>query len=463
MANTPRLVVVSNRVPPMSSGRSVGRSRDVPVGGLVSAIRAVLKQREGIWFGWSGRIGRRTPSEAPMLAKDGEVDLATFHLTSREVGLFYDTFANRTLWPLLHGFPAKVVIRRDSFAMYEKVNQAYARVLISMLEETDEVWIQDYHLLLLGHELRALGWKGKLGFFLHVPFPPAEIFEVLPWARQLLESMLAYDLVGLHTGRYVQNLCDAMAGQLGGVLVGERFVMGGQSTLIKAYPIGIDPVAVAKMSTQALSSNAGRLLHRVRNRIILGVDRLDYTKGIPHRLIAFEHLLERFPAMRGKVSMIQISTPSRTKVPEYLQEREYVDRLVGAINGRFSEAGWAPIHYLYRSYMPEDLAAFYREARVCLVTPLRDGMNLVAKEFVASQGDDPGVLILSKFCGAAESMGEALIVNPYDTEETAKAIHLALGMTKQERYRRWESLIGDVLQNTAETWCDAFLSDLAVA
>ena len=217
------------------------------------------------------------------------------------------------------------------------------------------------------------------------------------------------------------------------------------------------------MGILAGSSNSGRLLRSVRDRIILGVDRLDYTKGIPHRLLAFERFLERFPTMRGKVSMVQISAPSRTKVPEYIQEREYVDRLVGSINGRFSEAGWVPIHHLYRSYTQEDLAAFYRDAQVCLVTPLRDGMNLVAKEFVASQGDDPGVLILSRFCGAAESMGEALIVNPYDTEEMANAIQMALSMPKRERYRRWEFLIDGVRNNTAQTWSDAFLSDLVVA
>ena len=236
MTGTARLVVVSNRVPTLG----LGTIREVPVGGLASALNASLERQGGIWFGWSGRTGRRITPLKPMLAKNGQINVATIHLTRREVSLFYEIFANRTLWPLLHGFPAKTVIRRDGFATYQQVNKLYARALMPMLEETDLVWIHDYHLIPLGRELRALGWTGKLGFFLHVPFPPAEVFEVLPWARQLLESMLAYDLVGLQTNPYVRNLCDAMAGQLGGGLLGERFMVGGQSVTIKAFPIGTD-------------------------------------------------------------------------------------------------------------------------------------------------------------------------------------------------------------------------------
>ena len=461
MANKRRLVVVSNRVPPLTANSDLTRDRELPVGGLVSAVRAALEQRDGLWFGWSGTTEDRIASAPPAITDLGPIRLATINFTRGEVNLFYNSFANRTLWPLLHGFPAKTSIRRDAFEAYKRVNQRYARALVSMLDDGDIVWIHDYHLFLLGTALRDLGWKGKLGFFLHTPFPPAETFSILPWARQFLEGMFAYDLVGLQTKRYARNLSDTLGRELGGGIIGERYMVNQLFTRIKTYPIGTDPEGFAEMSMRASKTSAGQLLERIPNDIVLGVDRLDYTKGITYRLRAFEHLLEQFPSLRGKVSMIQISAPSRSRVPEYLQEREQVDRLVGSINGRFSETGWAPIHYFYRSFAQEELVAFYRTARVCLVTPLRDGMNLVAKEFVASQGDDPGILVLSKFCGAVEGMSEAVIVNPYDIEGTANAINRALRMRKSERRQRWESLIEGVRRDTAQTWSDSFLSDLS--
>jgi trehalose 6-phosphate synthase len=454
-------VVVSNRVPPLTPDSDLKRGRDAPVGGLVSAVRAALEQRGGMWFGWSGVTEDRNAFAVPSITDLGPIQLATINFTRGEVNLFYNSFSNRTLWPLLHGFPAKATIRRDAFEAYSRVNRKFARALFPLLEYRDVVWVHDYHLILLGPALRELGWTGKLGFFLHTPFPPAESFSILPWARQFLEGMLAYDVVGLQTKRYARNLSDTLTIEVGGGIIGEQFMMDRQSTRIKAYPIGTDPEGFAEMSKRSSQTSAGRLLEQMPNNIVLGVDRLDYTKGITYRLHAFEFLLEHFPTLRGKVSMIQISAPSRTRVPEYLQEREQVDRLVGSINGRFSETGWAPIHYLYRSFAQEELVAFYRAARVCLVTPLRDGMNLVAKEFVASQGDDPGILVLSKFCGAVESMRDAVIVNPYDIEGTATAIHNALEMSHSERLRRWEALIKGVRRDTAQAWSDSFLADLS--
>jgi len=454
-------VVVSNRVPPLTPDSDLTRGRDAPVGGLVSAVRAALEQRGGLWFGWSGLTEDRNAFGAPTITDLDSIKLATINFTRAEVNLFYNSFANRTLWPLLHGFPAKATIRRDSYDAYRRVNRKFARALFPLLEFNDIVWVHDYHLILLGEALRELGWTGKLGFFLHTPFPPAESFSILPWARQFLEGILAYDIVGTQTKRYAHNLSDTLMMEVGGGIIGEHYMGKRQSTRIKAYPIGTDPDGFAEMSARASESSAGQLLEQIPNSIVLGVDRLDYTKGITYRLHAFEYLLEHFPSLRGEVSMMQISAPSRTRVPEYLQEREQVDRLVGNINGRFSETGWAPIHYLYRSFGQEELVAFYRAARVCLVTPLRDGMNLVAKEFVASQGDNPGILVLSKFCGAAVSMREAVVVNPYDIEGTATAIRDALEMSRSERLRRWELLIEGVRQDTAQTWSDSFLSDLS--
>ena len=286
-----------------------------------------------------------------------------------------------------------------------------------------------------------MGWRGKVGFFLHTPFPAAEVFSILPWAKQILEEFVSYDLVGFHTNRYAHNFLDTLQVEIGGTV--DTGVFDGRSGTVSAgvYPIGTDPDQFQKWMRESGEAETGGLLQRLlprrpteRKKVVLGSGPTRLLEGeIPQRLRAFEAMLDRFPAVRGKVTMIQISAPSRSRVPEYIREREQVDRLVGHINGRFAEADWVPVHYLYRSYNQEELAHFFREADVCLVTPLRDGMNLIAKEFVAAQGADPGVLVLSRFCGAAETMQDALIVNPYDLEGTAEAMHSALSMTHRER------------------------------
>ena len=437
------------------------------MGGLVSAVQAALEQYGGLWFGWSGTTTERRLAVEPSVARSGGIDVGAMNLTADEVNLFYSVFANRTLWPLLHAFPNFVQLRHDAYRGYRRVNRRFAEGLYPLLRSGDAVWVQDYHLIPLGSELRRMGWQGKIGFFLHTPFPAAEVFSILPWARQLLEEFVSYDLVGFHTNRYAHNFLDTLQAEIGGAV--DAGVFDGRSGTVGAgvYPIGTDPDQFQKWTREAGETETTGLLQRLlprrpveRKKVVLGVDRLDYSKGIPQRLRAFEAMLDRYPAVRGKVTLIQISAPSRSRVPEYVQERERVDGLVGRINGRFAEADWVPVHYLYRSYNQEELAGFFREADVCLVTPLRDGMNLIAKEFVASQGADPGVLVLSRFCGAAETMKEALIVNPYDLEGTAEAMHSALAMTHRERRRRWMALYEDVQSNTAKAWADNFLADL---
>ncbi len=437
------------------------------MGGLVSAVQAALEQYGGLWFGWSGTTTERRLAVEPAVARSGGIDVGAMNLTADEVNLFYSVFANRTLWPLLHAFPNFVQLRHDAYRGYRRVNRRFAEGLYPLLRNGDAVWVQDYHLIPLGSELRRMGWQGKIGFFLHTPFPAAEVFSILPWARQLLEEFVSYDLVGFHTNRYAHNFLDTLQAEIGGAV--DVGVFDGRSGTVGAgvYPIGTDPDQFQKWTREAGETETTGLLQRLlprrpveRKKVVLGVDRLDYSKGIPQRLRAFEAMLDRYPAVRGKVTLIQISAPSRSRVPEYVQERERVDGLVGRINGRFAEADWVPVHYLYRSYNQEELAGFFREADVCLVTPLRDGMNLIAKEFVASQGADPGVLVLSRFCGAAETMKEALIVNPYDLEGTAEAMHSALAMTHRERRRRWMALYEDVQSNTAKAWADNFLADL---
>ena len=355
-----------------------------------------------------------------------------------------------------------------------------------MLEEGDLVWVQDFHLFHVGFELRRLGWRGKLGFFLHVPFPSADIFGILPWSRDTLEALLHYDLVGLHDDRYLRNMVDSMDTELGGHASGDGYAYrdeppraddfratpdkgdncythGEQTAKLGVYPIGIDPdmFKPAPSRTASLADELS-LASAPDQRLVLGIDRLDYTKGIPHRLRIFGRMLERHPNLGGKITYVQISSPSRTRVPEYIQEREHVERLVGQINGQFSQAGWVPIRYLYRSYPQSELAGFYRDADVCLVTPLRDGMNLVAKEFVAAQDEkSPGVLVLSRFTGAARTMRDAVIVNPYDIDGTADATYSALRMPATERRRRNSGLMAVVRKHSSKNWSDSFCAELA--
>lgn len=462
MALNRRLIVVSNRVPPGSSFESRGRG-EAATGGLVTAVRSAMEQSGGLWFGWSGRSARRRATTGPTVRLYGHIQLATMDLSSDEVSLFYLGFSNRTLWPLLHSFPTRVVIRHDTYRAYRRINLRFAQALMPYLRADDLVWVQDFHLFHLGYELRRLGWNGKLGFFLHVPFPPAEIFSILPWSRDTLEALLHYDLVGLHTDRYKHNLADALDTELGGELKGDSYSYGGRTARLGVFPIGIDPDAFrprAEGHKHTLADELGLAANPDR-KLILGVDRLDYTKGIPHRLRIFERLLERHPNLGGKLIYIQISSPSRTRVPEYVQEKEQVERLVGQINGRFSEAGWVPIRYLYRSYDQSELADIYHDTDVCLVTPLRDGMNLVAKEFVAAQDvESPGVLVLSGFTGAAQTMQDAVIVNPYDISGTAEATYRALRMPVSERRRRNRSLLSVVERHSSQNWSNSFCAAL---
>ena len=459
-----RLVVVSNRLPSAEPPGVDDERRDSPVGGLVSALSSALEKRGGLWIGWSGRVTDRTTDTAVGISTLGRIRLTSIDLTRSDSNLFYNGFCNRTLWPLLHSYPAKMTIRHDAYRAYLRANRKYAEVVASTLKDGDLVWAHDFHLLPLGHELRRLGWEGKLGFFLHTPFPPAEVFSVLPWAGQLLEMLMDFDLVGVHTRRYLQNLFDSLSTELHGLVIGKTFIHNGRSLRVGEWPIGIDADAFQQMASRREETSTGIFLRRISpaHQIVVGVDRLDYTKGIVQRLLAFEHLLEHYPGLRGRVTLVQISAPSRSRVPEYVEERRQVDELVGRINGRFSDAAWVPVRYLYRAFPHNELVAFYREAAVGLITPLRDGMNLVAKEFVASQGDDPGVVVLSKFCGAAETMRQALIVNPYDIEGTAAAIHRALRMSRRERMSRWQALIEEIRTYTAEAWSDAFLEELEV-
>ena len=456
--------MVSNRVP-SAEDLDPARKGAGAVGGLVSAVRASLLETGGLWFGWSGFAAAGRPRSEHLGAPDvartpGSVELATIDLTAVEADLYYAAFSNRALWPLLHGFIERAQIRHDSYRAYRRVNRLFAQALSSLLRDGDLVWIHDYHLLPLGEELRRLGWNGRMGFFLHTPFPGADVFSVLPWARELLYAALSFDLIGVHTRRYMLNLADAFRSELGGDWNGQDFAYRDRAARLGVYPIGIAPESFRAAALESPESLPETLGLDAETRIVIGVDRLDYTKGIPNRLRAFSRMLEDRPELHGKVVFVQISNPSRADVPEYVRERETVERLVGEINGRYSRGAWVPVRYLYRYFSQRSLAAFYRDADVNMVTPLRDGMNLIAKEYVASQVRDPGVLMLSALAGAAAELTDAVIVNPFDIDGMAQSLYEALQMPSAERESRWRRMNDAVAKRAASWWSASFTDDL---
>jgi len=446
---SPRLIVASNRLP---AAPTVDRKREV--GGLVSALLPALRARNGIWLGWSG--AERDPGLRLRIEDEGPFTRAQFDYPPTWRERFYAGFCNQSLWPLLHVFPGRVRYVDEEWACYIEANRAYAKLILEAGGDAAKVWVQDFHLMLVGRELRRAGHQGRIGFYLHVPFPPLDVFETMPWAAEMMAAMLDYDRIGLQAHRWADNFCAAARGLLGSE--GEARARD----RVRVVPVGIDPDRFADAATRPASDEVSTLDMMLGGRqLILGVDRLDYSKGIPERLEAYARLLEMYPAWRNQVSFVQVSVPTRSEVPEYAELRSRVEALVGRINGAFGEADWVPVRYLYRSYDQASLAYLYRKAAVGLVTPLRDGMNLVAKEFVASQDpDDPGALVLSKFCGAAERMALARLINPYHVDGVAADIDAALRMSREDRIAAHAALRVTVWQDTADAWAQRFLEDL---
>jgi trehalose 6-phosphate synthase len=438
-----RLVIVSNRVP-------APRERGNLAGGLAVALRDAVQGRDTLWFGWSGAtVGSETP-ETPKTARMGRIEFATLDLAEADFRGYYQGFSNQMLWPLLHYRMGLAEFRRADLKAYCAVNEAFARALTPLLRPDDSVWVHDYHLIPLGAALRRRGINCRIGFFLHVPFPPPELFACLPHADALLRDFGAYDVIGMQVDEDARHL-NAMLEPLG---VPPR---------AEAYPIGINPETFAAAARKAEAGpEAARLKQSLGDRaLIFGVDRLDYSKGLPLRFRGLAQLLKRFPEHRQQVTMIQIAPVSRGELTEYRSLRKELDELAGRINGEHAEFDWVPLRYLTRGVARNTLAGFYRQARVGLVTPLRDGMNLVAKEYVAAQNpDDPGVLVLSRFAGAARELDGAILVNPYDPDETAEALHQALAITVDERRARWRGMADEVRRNTAKAWARRFLHEL---
>ena len=449
-----RLIVASNRT--ASPGAP-------PVGGLAVALWDALSERGGVWFGWSGDTVERETRGVRLFA-EGNVDFALADLTESELQGYYLGYANRALWPVFHYRVDLAQFDEHDFASYEKVNRRFGRVLAQLTRPDDTVWVHDYHFLMLGQEMRQSGWDGPMGFFLHIPFPAPEIFTALPQHQRLARALCAFDLVGFQTdrdtanfGRYLTEYCSASVEPGGAITVFDRTLR------TASFPIGIDAEEIAALAeSEEGRSAASRLGKIIDNRsLVIGVDRMDYSKGLPQRMEAFGRMLDDHEELQGRVSFLQIAPPSREAVDAYQDLREQLDRLTGRINGDHADLDWVPIRYLARSYPRAALSGLYRLARVGLVTPLYDGMNLVAKEFVAAQDpEDPGALVLSEFAGAAEQLAGAVLVNPHDIMATADAIHAAIVMPVEDRRARWEALNAAVREKDIAWWRNEFLAAL---
>jgi len=449
-----RLIIVSNRVP-------IPKARVAAAGGLAVALRDLLTPG-AMWFGWSGRLAS-APALQPALVEARGVTYATVDLSPEAHRSFYIGFANGALWPLLHFRLGLMHFRREDYAGYLAVNETFAAALSQVVQPDDTVWAHDYHLMPFGRMLRQHGFKGPLGFFLHVPFVPPSMLEAMPVARELVADLCAYDLVGFQTEEHARDFRDCAQRMLGATIDGEWVRLNGRRMRVFADPIGIDAQGFAHEAERAAND---KLVQRVAGSLVgrqlaIGVDRMDYSKGLPQRFEAYGRLLERHPEHRRKIHFLQICPRSREEVDEYRKLRAELDRLTGRINGRFSELDWTPLRYSTRPAPRATLAGLYRIGRIGVVTPLRDGMNLVAKEFVAAQpDDDPGVLVLSQFAGAAHDFTEALIVNPFDPDAIAEAMHVGLTMSLAERKERQAALKAKVFRTTAEVFCRRFITAL---
>ena len=454
-----RLVIVSNRV-------SLPRERTSRAGGLAVALRDALNRRGGLWFGWSGEIAE-SPDPAPAVMSAGRVQFATLDLSPAEHKAYYVGYANSTLWPLCHYRLGLIEFTRAAYDGYLAVNERFAAALAPMLQPDDIIWVHDYHLFPFATALRRAGIRNRIGFFLHIPFPAPEVLSVLPRYRSLLANLADYDLVGFQTDSDMRAFLAGIADEADGS-IGEDGIFSafGRRSRAGAFPIGIETEEFAEIARVAAEApETKRLKQSVTSRnLVIGVDRLDYSKGLPARFDAYQQLLAQYPEHCRKVTLLQIAPLSRDDVAQYRALRRQLESAAGRINGEFAEFDWVPVRYLNKSFPHKTLAGFYRASRIGLVTPFRDGMNLVAKEYVAAQDPiDPGVLILSRFAGAARELKGAVIVNPFDTDQVAEALHTGLNMPLDERKTRWQGMMQALRANTLTHWRDRFLDALQAA
>lgn len=465
-----RLIVVSNRLPIVISQDQDEWDIKPGSGGLVTALEPLIKAHRGMWIGWPG-CGAEAPIDdlVKRFGAEQGYDLKDVPLDAEEVEKYYRGFSNETLWPLFHDLLGNCIFSLENYRVYEEVNRRFAEVTAEVSTTEDIVWIHDYQLILSGWYLRQMQSPRTLAFFLHIPFPSTDLFRRLPWKESLIEGLLAYDLIGFQTARDHRNFIRCAMTLNQDIEIKSRrrsqTILRHGDRLIKVghFPISIDFTDFARRAGTKEVAEAAWYLHEnyEHRQLMLGVDRLDYTKGIPERFLAFERALEKYPAMQEKVSLLQVVVPSRTMVPDYIDLKSQLEQMAGRINGRFSQHGWVPIHYHYRSLDQTQLLAHYRSAEIALITPLRDGMNLVAKEYCACSVDNKGTLILSEFAGAADQLGKhAILVNPYDVEKTADAIYRAFTMPPAEKRRRMALLRAQIKRTDVHAWLKTFLAAL---
>jgi alpha,alpha-trehalose-phosphate synthase [UDP-forming] len=472
-----RVINISNRLPILIRKHASGARVERSSGGLATALEAGWRDRPGVWIGWAG--GTANNQVDPLLLKASKsraYTLRSVALTEEEIAKFYSGFANEIIWPLFHDMPSRCNFDPEYWEVYQRVNRKFAKVAADTANEDDFVWVHDYHLMLAADAMRKAGVRAPMGFFLHTPFPAPDVFEKLPWKKPILKALLEFDVIGFQSDHDRTNFAGCLERLLPEVEIERRDhefqIRSGQPhsearrTVVGTFPIGVD---FEEFAQQAASPEIEDLSSEIRRRLsgdvlVLGVDRLDYTKGIPERLKSFRLLLRQFAELRGHITLVQVVVPSREEIPNYKHLRREVELLVSETNGEFTQPGWVPVHYIHRNLGREELLAYYRAADIGLVTPLKDGMNLVAKEFCAAQIDERGVLIVSEFAGAGpELRSGAILVNPNDFAEVAQALHDAARMPIEEKRRRMRLLRQIVKDHSVQRWIRSFLQAIPAA
>jgi trehalose 6-phosphate synthase len=461
-----RLVIISNRLPFILERSGSGWKIEHGSGGLVTALAPVLRNRGGLWIGWPGTHEIADIDTAiEQAARTEGYSMIPVQLSEGEIHSYYEGFSNEVVWPLFHDLQSYCNFDPSYWELYKAINKRFANITAKNTTAEDYIWIHDYHLMIVAQELRYLGIKSKIGFYLHIPFPPLDIFLKLPWRSEILRALLDYDLIGFQTLRDRRNFIQCTRTLIKNVRVSGKgqvvtLSMGKRELRVGYFPISIDYEEFnAAARSKEVADEAWYIHENLPHRqIILGIDRLDYTKGILQRIKAFRNTLERYPELRGKMTLVQVVVPSRRNIQMYNDLKIEIDRLVSEVNGAFTMSGWVPIHYIYRSLPKRELLAYYRTAEIALITPLKDGMNLVAKEFCAANTEENGVLILSEFAGAvAQLQRGAIIVNPHDIEEISAAIYQAYSMSKEEKRERMRKMRQIVKRQNIFWWVNSYL------
>ena len=459
-----RLLIVSNRLPVSATKRANNIRFQPSAGGLATGLASLHKSKQGRWIGWPGITAEKI-SEQQKQQISGQLEAENYRpvfLSEKMIENYYYGFCNKTIWPLFHYFPLHTVMENRFWDAYKKVNQTFCRAVVEIAEPDDCIWVQDYQLMLLPLLIREKLPEAQIGFFLHIPFPSFELFRFLVWRAEILNGLLGADLVGFHTYDYVRHFLSSVSRIVGYDHTLGQLTLGNRIVKVDAFPMGID---YEKYSNAVHRPQVRKEITRIKNKvgdrkIIISIDRLDYTKGIKQRLEAFDIFLSRNPEYKGKVTLVLVAVPSRTRVTDYIMLRKELEGLVGRVNGEHGVLGWMPVWYLYRFIPFNKLTALYNIADVALVTPIRDGMNLIAKEFVATKGDSGGVLVLSEMTGAARELGEAVIVNANNKEEIVEAIKQALEMPEEEQTERNRLMQKRLSRYTVARWADDFMASL---